>query len=143
MIILSHVSYFLKGYIIKIVLFFLVGASQKVSGSTFEALGAPQKVSGSAFEALGAPQKVSGSTFEVLGTSRKVFSLAAGVALLLSTHDDVDNLLYVRAVDSSVLVHVTLDARSAATYLNILRRNVRVFVAVLLSIDADGVLVGE
>lgn len=103
--------------------YFLVGASQKVSGSTFEALGAPQKVSGSAFEALGAPQKVSGSvfealgvpqkvsgsTFEVLGTSQKVFSLAAGVALLVrefAVEDVVNDEHHVRHSYLVVIVHV-------------------------------------
>ena len=96
--------------------YFLVGASQKVSGSTFEALGAPQKVSGSAFEALGVSQKVSGSTFEVLGTSQKVFSLAAGVALLvreLAVEDVVHDEHHVRHADFAVKVHVATDAACA------------------------------
>ena len=89
--------------------YFLVGASQKVSGSAFEALGAPQKVSGSAFEALGVSQKVSGSTFEVLGTSRKVFSLAAGVALLvreLAVEDVVNDEHHVRHAYLAVAVSI-------------------------------------
>ena len=59
--------------------YFLAGASQKVSGSVFEALGVPQKVSGSTFYALGTSQKVSGSTFEALGASQKAFSLRAEI----------------------------------------------------------------
>ena len=68
-------SYFLAGASQKVSgsTFESLGVPQKVSGSVFESLGVPQKVSGSAFESLGVPQKVSGSTFEVLGTSQNIY----------------------------------------------------------------------
>lgn len=58
---------------------YFVGASQKVSGSAFEALGVPQNVSDSAFEVLGVPQKVLGFAFEALGASQKVSGSACEV----------------------------------------------------------------
>ena len=117
--------------------FEVLGVPQNVSDNAFEVLGAPQKVSGNAFEALGVPQMVSGSACEVLGTSQKVFAFPAGGGwVLFPTNYNVDNLLYVRAVDVTVLVYIALLSSGAAAYLNFHCCNLGISITILRGIDA-------